>query len=90
MAATPTGHGYWEMAADGGVFSFGAARFYGSMGGKTLNEPMVGMSATPTGKGYWTDATDGGIFTFGDAHFYGSMGGLHLNKPMVSMATYAP
>ncbi len=31
--------GYWVAASDGGVFSFGDARFYGSMGGKHLNAP---------------------------------------------------
>ena len=30
MAATPDGQGYWEVAADGGVFTFGDARSYGS------------------------------------------------------------
>ena len=45
MAATPTGHGYWLVAADGGIFAFGDAPFYGSMGGQTLNQPIVGMAA---------------------------------------------
>ena len=34
MAATPDGEGYWLVAADGGVFSFGDAAFYGSAAGK--------------------------------------------------------
>jgi hypothetical protein len=86
MAATPDGHGYWLVASDGGIFSFGDATFYGSMGGKTLNKPIVGMAATPDGHGYWMVASDGGIFSFGDATFYGSMGGKTLNKPIVGMA----
>ena len=32
IAATPDGRGYWLVAADGGVFSFGGARFFGSLG----------------------------------------------------------
>ena len=75
MAATPTGHGYWLVASDGGVFSFGDAAFYGSTGAIHLNQPIVGMAATPTGQGYWLVASDGGIFAFGDAAFYGSLGG---------------
>jgi hypothetical protein len=71
IASTPTGKGYWLAAADGGVFTFGDAPFYGSEGGKPLNKPIVGISATPTGKGYWLVAADGGIFTFGDAPFDG-------------------
>ncbi len=82
--ATP---GYWTVASDGGVFSFGAAHFYGSTGGLTLNKPIVGMAGTPDGGGYWLVASDGGIFAFGDARFYGSTGNLTLNKPIVGMAT---
>ena len=47
MAATPTGRGYWLVAADGGIFSFGDAAFYGSTGAMRLNQPIVGMAATP-------------------------------------------
>ena len=85
------GNGYWTVASDGGIFGFGDATFYGSMGGTHLNAPMVGMAATPDGKGYWTVASDGGIFSFGDAagHFFGSEGGTHLNAPMVGMAETA-
>ncbi len=86
IAATSDGGGYWLVAADGGVFSFGDAAFYGSMGGKPLNQPVVGIAATPDGKGYWEVAADGGIFNFGDAAFYGSMGGKPLNQPVVGIA----
>ena len=81
-----TTKGYWFVASDGGIFSFGDAKFYGSMGAKHLNKPIVGMAATPDGKGYWFVASDGGIFSFGNAKFYGSMGAKHLNKPIVGMA----
>ena len=86
VARTPTGLGGWVAAADGSVFSFGDARYFGSMGGHHLNRPIVGMAATPTGKGYWLVATDGGIFAFGDAHFYGSTGAIRLNRPILAMA----
>ena len=86
MAATPDGGGYWLVASDGGIFSFGDAAFYGSTGGIHLNQPIVGMAATPDGGGYWLVASDGGIFSFGDATFYGSTGATHLNQPIVGMA----
>jgi hypothetical protein len=86
IARTLQGKGYWLVAADGGVFSYGDARFYGSMGGQPLSQPVVGMAATPTGNGYWLVAKDGGIFAFGDARFYGSMGGKPLSQPVVGMA----
>jgi len=44
MASTRTGNGYWLVAADGGIFSFGDANFYGSTGNIHLNKPIVGMS----------------------------------------------
>ena len=43
--ASPACGGYWEVAADGGILSFGDAKFLGSMGGKHLNAPIVGMAA---------------------------------------------
>ncbi|MHB8288817.1 MAG: hypothetical protein ACYDEY_06200, partial [Acidimicrobiales bacterium] len=83
---SPDGKGYWFVASDGGIFSYGDAKFYGSMGAKHLNAPIVGMASSPDGKGYWFVASDGGIFSYGDAKFYGSMGAKHLNAPIVGMA----
>jgi hypothetical protein len=86
LAAQPGGQGYWLLGADGGVFSYGLARFHGSTGGLRLNAPVVGMASTPDGGGYWLVARDGGIFAYGDATFFGSMGGQRLNQPIVGMA----
>ncbi|GIM90934.1 glycoside hydrolase family 19 protein [Paractinoplanes toevensis] len=86
VAASRSGLGYWIAAADGGVFSFGDARFYGSMGGKPLNAPITGIAATPSGLGYWLVAADGGVFAFGDAAAKGSMGGKPLNAPVRGIA----
>jgi hypothetical protein len=86
IASTPSGGGYWEVASDGGVFTFGNAGFYGSTGGIHLNKPIVGIAATRDGGGYWEVASDGGIFSFGDAVFHGSTGNIHLNQPIVGMA----
>jgi hypothetical protein len=43
MQVTPDNGGYNLVAFDGGIFSFGNAAFYGSMGGKPLNQPVVGI-----------------------------------------------
>ena len=86
MASNPRRPGYWLLGYDGGVFTYGAAAFYGSTGGLVLNQPVVGMAATPTGHGYWLVARDGGVFSFGDAHFYGSTGNIALHQPIVGMA----
>jgi FG-GAP-like repeat/FG-GAP repeat len=83
----PCSGGYWLVASDGGIFSFGNAAFHGSTGNVKLNQPIVGMSATPSHQGYRFVARDGGIFSFGDAGFYGSTGNIRLNQPIVGMAT---
>ncbi len=46
MAATPDANGYWLVAADGGIFTYGDANFYGSTGSLRLNKPIVGMSSS--------------------------------------------
>ena len=66
--------------------SFGDAVDLGSMQGRALAQPVVGMAATRSGGGYWLVAQDGGIFSFGDAVFFGSTGALRLNQPIVGMA----
>ena len=83
------GNGYWLIAADGGVFSFGDAKFHGSTGGMKLVAPIVAMAATASGNGYWLIAADGGVFSFGDAKFHGSTGGMKLVAPIVAMAATA-
>ena len=75
VAATRSGRGYWTVASDGGVFTFGDARFFGSTGNLRLAAPIVGVVPTPSGAGYWLVAMDGGVFSYGDAAFYGSTGG---------------
>jgi hypothetical protein len=70
--------------ATGGA-AFGDASDYGSMRGRALAQPIVGMAPTTSGRGYWLVARDGGIFSFGDAKFYGSTGNIRLNQPIVGM-----
>lgn len=89
VAMAPSSGGYWEVASDGGIFTYGGAPFLGSMGGRPLNSAVVGMAASPDGRGYWEVAADGGVFAFGDVPFFGSMGGSHLNKPIVGISTTA-
>jgi hypothetical protein len=85
--AIPLESGYRLFASDGGVFTFPASLpYFGSEGGKPLNQPIVGAATDPLGLGYWMVASDGGIFTFGDTGFFGSMGAQHLNEPIVGMA----
>ena len=87
VTSTSSGDGYYEVASDGGVFTFGNAKYYGSMGGQTLNSPIVNIVVTPGDLGYWLVAKDGGVFSFGNAQFLGSMGGVRLNAPIVAGAS---
>ena len=57
VASTPSGRGYWEVGADGGIFTFGRAGYYGSTGSLVLNKPIVGMESGPGGRGYWEVAS---------------------------------
>jgi hypothetical protein len=85
----PSGSSYWLAGSNGGVYAFGGAPFYGSLGGQTLNKPIVGIAPTINGGGYWLTAADGGVFGFGNAAYLGSMGGKPLNKPVVGIAAGA-
>jgi hypothetical protein len=47
MSVSSSGNGYWLVASDGGVFSFGDAVFYGSTGAIHLNQPIVAIGTQP-------------------------------------------
>jgi hypothetical protein len=89
MAATPDGRGYWEVAADGGIFTFGNAGFYGSTGNRNLGASVAGMAATADGGGYWLAGSDGAIYPFGDAVNYGSNAGVVPTAPVAAIAATA-
>ena len=52
ISATPSGNGYWLVAADGTIYGFGDAVVVGSTWG-IARHPIVGMAPTVTGIGYW-------------------------------------
>ncbi len=89
--------GYWTVTSNGSVYSFGGAKFYGSLPsiGVVPNAPIVAMADTPDHGGYWLFSADGGVFAFGDARFYGSVPGVlgpehrSLNKPIVAAEAMA-
>ena len=69
--------GWWRPTA--GCSPSATPQFFGSMGGRHLTQPVVGMAADPVGTGYWLVASDGGVFAFGDAAVLRVDGGRHLN-----------
>ncbi len=78
-AGSPVGPGYRLAGTDGGVFSFGALGFDGSLGDVHINGQIVDIATTPTGNGYWQVGQDGGVFAFGDAVYYGSAPGVGVS-----------
>ena len=84
MAATPSGNGYWLVASDGGIFTFGDAQFHGSTGAMTLNKPI--SSVVQTQLGYDLVAEDGGVFNF-SSPFLGSGAAEELNGRVIDAAS---
>jgi hypothetical protein len=66
IAASPDGKGYWLLAQDGGVFSFGVP-FHGSVSDRRPYTKAVSLRASDSGAGYYVAGGDGAVFAFGDA-----------------------
>jgi hypothetical protein len=62
MMAAPGG-GYWLVASDGGVFTFGSAAYLGSMGGNAISGSAIGIVASAAG--YSVITSDGQSHAFG-------------------------
>jgi hypothetical protein len=82
--ALQTQPGYRLLGGDGGVFSFGSARFFGAAASDPTKCPTnpperslpngscVALASTPDGNGYWVlNRATGKIFRFGDAGSFG-------------------
>jgi hypothetical protein len=86
--------GIWAAFADGAVHATRSTDFFGSLYGRRLDRPIVGMARPsfflqhwhPYGFGYWLVASDGGVFAFGRAGFLGSTGARPLRAPVVGIA----
>jgi hypothetical protein len=87
MAATPDGGGYWLVASDGGVFSFGDASFFGSVSGEgagELSTPVVGIASSGDGGGYSLATAGGTVIPFGDGVAGGGLDG--TRAPIVAIS----
>jgi hypothetical protein len=75
MVPTADGGGYFMVASDGGVFTFGDARFAGSCPGiGGCAGSAVAVMPDGSGNGYWVVTATGNVYTFGDAPYYGGPG----------------
>jgi hypothetical protein len=79
--------GYYLVGADGGVFAFNGAPYFGSLGGNHLGAPVVGMALAPASDdaGYYLAGADGGVYAFGHAPFSGSLAATHLDAPITDI-----
>ncbi len=83
MVPSPDGGGYFMVAADGGVFAFGDARFAGSCPGiGGCSGTAVAVMPDATGNGYWLVTNTGAVYTFGDASYFGAPG--NVGSPVTS------
>ena len=64
------------VGADGGVFTFGDAKFEGSCPaiGGCAGGAAVAVMPDATGNGYWVVTAGGDVYPFGDAASYGEPG----------------
>jgi hypothetical protein len=85
MLPGPNGLGYFLVASDGGMFSYGDTNFYGSLGGVPIKHPIVAAATTPDSGGYWMTDSAGVVSNFGTATNYGSAPSV-LFRPVVGMA----
>ncbi len=75
MVPSATGHGYFMVASDGGVFAFGDAHFAGSCPGiGGCVGAAVAVVPDATGSGYWVITKAGDVYGFGDAGYFGAPG----------------
>jgi hypothetical protein len=90
IAATYTGHGYWQASTDGLVIAYGDASFFGDQLG-LLNQPVTGIASSPVDYGYVMVAADGGVFCYGSVPFEGSLPGSAIvpATPVVGIAASA-
>ena len=75
VAVVPSsdGAGYFMVAADGGVFAFGDARFAGSCPGiGGCAGAAVAVMPDASGNGYWLITSTGSVYAFGDAPYFGA------------------
>jgi subtilase family serine protease len=75
LVPSSDGGGYFMVAADGGVFAFGDAKFEGScpsIGG--CSGTAVAIVPDGSGNGYWLVTSNGAVYPFGDAPSLGSPG----------------
>jgi hypothetical protein len=76
MVPSSDGGGYFMVGSDGGVFTFGDAKYEGSCPGigGCPGGAAVAVMPDSTGNGYWVGTAGGFVYAFGDASSPGEPG----------------
>ena len=78
--ATPDGHGYWLLYANGEWTAFGDAPNLGEpVGYVNAYNPASAIFPTADGQGYWVASARGDVFSYGNAPYLGSESAAGLN-----------
>lgn len=78
----PVPSAYWLVGANGAVYTFASAHFYGSVGDRHSPAPVVAMPATAASSGYWLVGPDGAVYAVGEARNYGRPLATELTSPV--------
>jgi S-formylglutathione hydrolase FrmB len=84
VSAAAVPGGYLLVGADGGVFTFGRARYFGSLAGHPLRAPIVGIAPRWKDDGYWLVDSTGRVYAFGNAKSDGDLAGAGVSGVTVA------
>jgi uncharacterized delta-60 repeat protein len=82
--------GYWMVGADGTVYRFGDAAWYGNAA--VGSAEAVDIEPSPSGAGYWVVDDSGRVFPFGDASRFGNLDAslLRAGEKVTSLSAREP
>jgi subtilisin family serine protease len=76
FTTSSSGSGYWMVAQDGRVYSFGGASFLGSARrALAAGQSAVDLEPTPSNGGYWIVDSAGSVYAYGTAPYLGGVPG---------------
>ena len=75
VAFSASGNGYWILADNGAIYSFGDADYYGNLIDHAYPGHATSLTRSADGAGYQILTSEGGIYSFGDAvgQYYGNL-----------------
>ena len=91
FSTASSGSGYWMVAADGRVYSFGGASFLGSpRQSMATGQQAVDLEPTPSNAGYWIADSAGNVYGYGNAPYRGGAAGALLPGETVTSISTTP